>query len=268
MLMLTLAIADATTPWSAAVNYWMDAPKLDRPLYILVNDEQVQAADPHDMLYWSLSRSGFLTSVDAKKLHAESAFGTTRLFRDVPGAALDRFLQLVQDTEVTGTLLRDVLHLAVATHYRSVLLVALRNAVLLIPISCHVYNATLQLVGISDAVAALTPCMLLVLRFVPLGVEADIYNHSVRDAAYTNLGYFTIHFTQQQTFHSRSFSSAVTDIKLVGCGCYNMATASKLIANSPCLRNVPPDTKVYFIELIEAYNTPCKCLHNIRTYAA
>ena len=87
----------------------MNAPGIDRPLYILINDEQVQAADPDDKLYWSLARSGSLSIVNAKTLHAESPFGTTKLFREVPEAALDRFLQLVQTTEVTGTRMNHVL---------------------------------------------------------------------------------------------------------------------------------------------------------------
>jgi hypothetical protein len=124
--MLTLAIADATTPWPAAVNWWMDAPKSDRPLYMLVNDEQVQAADPLDMLYWSLSRSSCLTIVDAKTVHAESTYGSTRLFCDVPAAALDRFLRLVHNAEVTGTRLHALCPtMAVSSYARFVMIGAL-----------------------------------------------------------------------------------------------------------------------------------------------
>jgi hypothetical protein len=97
--MLTL---QTRRPWPAAVNRWMHAPQLDRPQYILVNDEQVQAVDPLDKLYWALGRAGCLTIVDAKKLHAGSiAPGSPRLvFHEVPEAARDRFLQLA--AEVTG----------------------------------------------------------------------------------------------------------------------------------------------------------------------
>jgi hypothetical protein len=102
-------IADATTPWPAAVNYWMAAPKLDRSLYILVHDDQVQAADPDDKLYFALSLACCLSIVDAKKLNAESTSGSRRVFRDVPEAARDRFLQLVHNTEVTGTRMNHVL---------------------------------------------------------------------------------------------------------------------------------------------------------------
>jgi hypothetical protein len=45
---------------------------MDRPLYLLVHDEQVQAADPEDKLYISLTRSwDCRTIAHAKALSAE-----------------------------------------------------------------------------------------------------------------------------------------------------------------------------------------------------
>jgi hypothetical protein len=47
-------------------------PRLNRQLYLLIHDEQVQAADPDDMLYDIMVESMHITVVQAKKLNAYS----------------------------------------------------------------------------------------------------------------------------------------------------------------------------------------------------
>jgi hypothetical protein len=78
---------------------------MDRPLYLLVHDEQLQAADPEDKLYISLTRSfDCRTIAHAKALSAEGEALLVQgsLFERVPEAALDRFLQLVTAAELSG----------------------------------------------------------------------------------------------------------------------------------------------------------------------
>jgi hypothetical protein len=78
---------------------------MDRPLYLLVHDEQVQAADPEDKLSISLTRSwDCRTIAQAKALSAEgdTIMHKGALFDGVPEAALDRFLQLVTAAELSG----------------------------------------------------------------------------------------------------------------------------------------------------------------------
>jgi hypothetical protein len=92
--------------WDPAVNILECLVLMDRPLYLLVHDKQVQAADPEDKLYISLTRSWTChTIAQAKALGAKGKApllleGT--LFAGVPEAALDRFLQLVAAAELSG----------------------------------------------------------------------------------------------------------------------------------------------------------------------
>ena len=80
---------------------------IDRPLYLLVHDEQVQAADPEDKLYSSLHCSRACRTVAAAKAHSalgkEALLHEGALFQGVPEAAVDRFLQLVTAAELSGT---------------------------------------------------------------------------------------------------------------------------------------------------------------------
>ena len=90
--------------WDSVVDTWMRPPRMNRQLYLLIQDEQVQAADSDDMLYQVMLTSLHLTVVEAKKLYAYSKKrpGDKLIFEGVPVAARDRFLQLVAAAKVTG----------------------------------------------------------------------------------------------------------------------------------------------------------------------
>jgi hypothetical protein len=78
---------------------------MDKPLYLLVHDEQVQAADPEDKLYTSIQRSSTCRTIaQAKALSTEgkALMAAGAVFEGVPEAALDRFLRLVTAAELSG----------------------------------------------------------------------------------------------------------------------------------------------------------------------
>eukprot|EP00953_Heterococcus_sp_UTEX-ZZ885_P011683 6760-Heterococcus_DN1.PRE.3 len=77
---------------------------MDRPLYLLLHDDQVQAADPEDKLYYSIAgRCVCRTIAEAKALSAQgrALLNKGAVFEGVPEAALDRFLQLVTAADLS-----------------------------------------------------------------------------------------------------------------------------------------------------------------------
>jgi hypothetical protein len=102
-----LAFTAVIDTWDEALQITDCTAPMDRPLYLLINDEQVQAADPQDKLYYSLVRSWDCRTIAQAK--AFSTEGTALLnkgglYEGVAEAALDRFLQLVTAAELTGEL--------------------------------------------------------------------------------------------------------------------------------------------------------------------
>jgi hypothetical protein len=96
-------VVDSWDPAFRITEYFV---AMDKPLYLLVHDQQVQAADPEDKLYMSIQRSSTCRTIaQAKALSTEGRAPLLvegALFDGVPEAALDRFLQLVTAAELSG----------------------------------------------------------------------------------------------------------------------------------------------------------------------
>eukprot|EP00953_Heterococcus_sp_UTEX-ZZ885_P005206 3280-Heterococcus_DN1.PRE.4 len=91
-------------PWEPALCVVDCVAPMDRPLYLLLHDDQVQAADPEDKLYYSIAgRCVCRTIAEAKALSAQGRALLTKgaVFEGVPEAALDRFLQLVTAADLS-----------------------------------------------------------------------------------------------------------------------------------------------------------------------
>jgi hypothetical protein len=96
-----------TDSWDPALSISDCAAPMDRPLYLLLHDEQVLAADPADTLYYSIANGCVCRTIaEAKALSVQgkALLHKGAVFEGVPEAALDRFLQLVTAAVLSGEL--------------------------------------------------------------------------------------------------------------------------------------------------------------------
>jgi hypothetical protein len=95
-----------TGSWDPVLRITDGFVAMDRPLYLLVHDEQVQAADTEDKLYRALNRCWDCRTVAGAKAHnaqGKALLHEGALFAGVTEAALERFLQVVTAAELSGT---------------------------------------------------------------------------------------------------------------------------------------------------------------------